>query len=80
MYMFFMSRRQFEDSVTQKLIEERMRRDIFEQIDRLEQRIADLEIRLCNLEAKVNTPEYLVMSANENKVGGSNLNPLTIPR
>lgn len=79
MYMFFMSRRQFEDSVTQKLIEERMRRDTFEQIDRLEQRIADLEIRLCNLEAKVNTPEYLVMSANENKVGGSNLNPLTIP-
>ena len=77
--MFFMSRRQFEDSVTQKLIEERMRRDTFEQIDRLEQRIADLEIRLCNLEAKVNTPEYLVMSANENKVGGSNLNPLTIP-
>ena len=78
--MFFMSRRQFEDSVTQKLIEERMRRDTFEQIDRLEQRCADLEARLCNLEAKVNTPEYLVMSANENKVGGSNLNPLTIPR
>ena len=78
--MFFMSRRQFEDSVTQKLIDERMRRDTFEQIDRLEQRIADLEIRLCNLEAKVNTPDYLVMSAKENKVGGSNLNPLTIPR
>ena len=53
-----MSRRQFEDSVTQKLIEERMRRDTFEQIDRLEQRCADLEIRLCNLENKVNPPKY----------------------
>ena len=64
--MFFMSRRQFEDSVTQRLIDERMRRDTLEQIDRLEQRITDLEIRLCNLEAKVNPPKYPVTGANEN--------------
>ena len=66
MYMFFMSRRQFEDSVTQKLIEERMRRATIEQIDRLEQRCADLEIRLCNLESKVNPPKYPVTGAIEN--------------
>ena len=64
--MFFMSRRQFEDSVTQKLIEERMRRDTFEQIDRLERRCADLEIRLCNLEAEVNPPKRPVTGAIEN--------------
>ena len=64
--MFFMSRRQFEDSVTQKLIEERMRRDTFEMIDRIEQRCADLEIRLCNLEAKVNPPKHPVTGAIEN--------------
>lgn len=60
-----MSRRQFEDSVTQKLIEERMRRDTFAQIDRLEQRCADLEIRLCNLENKVSPPKCPVTGAIE---------------
>ena len=63
--MFFMSRRQFEDSVTQKLIEERMRRDTFAQIDRLEQRCADLEIRLCNLEFKIDPSKYMVTAEKE---------------
>ena len=67
--MFFVSKKSFENAVMQELHKELMRRESFERIDALEKRCADLDMRLYNLENKVNPSKHMVTQA----VSGSEL-------
>lgn len=63
--MLFFNRKRFEEAVERRLQEEYTMRHIYERLDALDKRCTDLEIRLCNLEYKVDPPKGFVTTKEE---------------